>query len=426
MLSLMLSRPGCCVSTSAEDFTFNSPNMLSFACTECLVPGLLCSLCIHRVIPPVHRCSLREKLARALALLRTYQSRLRAAHASATAAPPPPPPPEAHGAADAPLAGAVPALPAARGALAELRSVPVGRCPACCQPVAGAPGRLGAEGGVAERVRINSNPAVAPAPPHALADLAASLLAWQLRRGSGTTLEGLTPALGGSGSAQEPAAASTNAASQSGAGGASGGRALRFDPSSGRSGAFVYEAAGGPTGSQEASMSAEAARAPARAEEFEAGSGPGQHIGVGTASWGPSARQAAGPAVPASGNAGAPDAAHGSGAGAVAADRHGDIYGQGMCSAVGVGAGGEVLHRAGRSAAGPLADRAPAAAPAVLAVAEQHSGPGVKGCLAVDEVAQWQQRAHAAHAHGGPEAATCAEAVRMQPGEAARMSAPAR
>ena len=361
-------------------------------------------------------CSLREKLARALALLRTYQSRLRAAHASAAAAPSPPQPPPV---------GAAPALPGPCAAPEEIRSVPAGECPACCQRAAGAPFRSGADGGAADRLRVDANPAVAPAAPDALADLAASLLVWQLRRG-GATLEGLVPASRGPGSAPEPAAANMSAAPQIVAGGASGGRALRFDPSCGRSGAFVYEHAAEPTGSQEPSTSAEAACAPGRADASLAGSKPGQHSGGGTASRHQSACQAAGLPAPALGDAGAPGAAHGSAAGAVATDRHCSNYGQGARGAVGYAAGVAVPRWAGGSAAKPLAGRAPAAAAVDAALAGQHPGPGVEAFSAVDEAAPWRQCAHAAHAHEGPEAAVRAEAVRMQPGEPASMSTPAR
>lgn len=374
-------------------------------------------------------CSLREKLARALALLRTYQSRLRAVHPnpnpSVAAAPPPPPPPEALGAAHAPPAGASPALPALRAAPGEVRSVPAGRCPACCQRIAGAPGGRSAEDSAADRVSVDANPVSAPATPDALADLAASLLAWQLRRGGGPTLEGLASAPRGSGSAPEPAAASVSVAPQSLAGGARGGRALRFDSFSGRSGAFVYEHTGGATGSHEPSMSAEAACAPARADASLAGSGAGHHSG-GTASWDQSTGQAAGAAAPASGEAGASGDAQGSGAGAAAADRHGNNFGQGARSAIGVAAGGAVLHCAGGVAAGPLADRAPVAAAADAAVAGQHPESGERLLLAADEHAPWRQRAHAAHAHEDPEAADRAEAVRLQPGERAKLNATAR
>ena len=390
-------------------------------CTVCLVSCQSVSLCRHNHILHVRCCSLRNKLARALALLRTYQSRLRAAQASAAAAPPP----EALGAARVPPVGAAPALPAPGAARGEVRSGPAGQCPACCQRAAGVPGRGGADGGAADRVRVDADPAVAPAPPDALADLAASLLAWQLRRG-GATLEGLGSASRGPGSAPQPAAASTSAAPQNEAGRSSGGRALRFDPCSGRSGAFVYEAAGGHTGSREPGMPADAACAPAGAYKPLAGSGPGQYSSGGSASWDPSARQAAGPAAPASANAGALDAPHGSGTGVAAANRHGDSYVQGTRSAVGFGAGGGVQRWACGSAAGPLADRAPAAAAAGLAVAHQHPGPGVEVFSAVDELVPWRQRAPSAHAHEGPEAADRAGAVRMQPGEPPKMSAPAR
>ena len=405
----------------------DSPSMLWSHVHRCPLSCLSLSSCGQNHIPTVSCCSLREKLARALALLRTYQNRLRTAHAFASAAPPPrpPPPPEAQSAADAPLAGAPPALPAPHVGQAEVQSVPARQCPACCQRMAVAPGRGNAEGGAANRLGVDGNPAVAPAPPDALADLAASLLAWQLRRG-GATLEGLGSASRGSGSALEPAAASMSAAPQSEAGGASQGRALRFDPTSGRSGAFVYEYAGGPAGSHEPSVPAEAACAPARADASLASSRAGQHIDDGTASWDQSARQAAAPAAPVFGDAGAWDAAQESGAGAAAADRHGGSSGGGARCAVVGGAGGAVLRWAGGLAAGPLAGRAPTAAASDAAVAGQRPEPGERLLLAADEHAPWRQRAHAAHAHAGPEAADRAEAVRLQPGELAKMSAPAR
>ena len=400
------TRPSLMISTHSA--STHSLLVLRPACIALVSTGRCClPICVCRRHTPcswiwglgfMACCSLRAKLSHALALLRAYQSRLRAAHAPTAAAPALLARPGALGAAGAPTASAPPALPAPRAASEEVwssRSAAEGHCPTCCQRVAGTGGSAG------DRVRADANPAAAPPHPDALTDLAASLLAWQLRRG-GASLEWLGSAPRGQGSKPEPASASMRALPQSVAGAAGGGRALRFDPASGRSGAFVYEDAAEPTGSQATSRSTAAACAPATADSLP-GSGAGQHSGGSTGSRGQGGRRAAAAADPTAGEAGAQGAAHVAAPGAVLADRRGGSSCQVAGGAAEGAAGGEARRWAGSSVAGSLATGA--------AGSGQRPGPAVGLPSAVD--APWQH-AHAADEREGLQAAVHAEAVQTQ------------
>ncbi len=168
---------------------------------------------------------MRAKLARALALLRTYQARLRAAAAATTAPPPPQPPLPVN---PAPPVQAQPAAaPNERHSGQEAAAHAPGGTSQ--EPAGPAGGRAG--GGAA------AGPAAA-APGGALADLAARLLAWQLQQaaaqaaghGSGSGSRGApatAPERGGARERDEPGASPLL-------------RTLRFDPGLGPHGAFYF------------------------------------------------------------------------------------------------------------------------------------------------------------------------------------------